>query len=87
MGAYVAKPEVDKDLVTHARWIELDNPEAAQRFLDAAFKSFEFLATFPEAGPKGRFKNERLKDIRFGFCPRHSIAGLSSIGSNTTSSQ
>lgn len=69
MGAYVAKPQVDEDLVAHARWIELDNPEAARRFLDAAFKSFEFLATFPEAGPKARFKNERLKDIRFWVLP------------------
>jgi toxin ParE1/3/4 len=69
VGAYVAKPQVDEDLVTHARWIELDNPEAAQRFLDAAFKSFEFLATFPEAGPKVRFKDERLKDVRFWVLP------------------
>jgi plasmid stabilization system protein ParE len=66
---YVARPQVDEDLVTHARWIELDNPDAARRFLETAFKSFEFLASFPEAGPKARFKHERLKDVRFWVLP------------------
>jgi len=66
---YVAKPEVDEDLVRHAKWIELDNPEAARRFLEAALKSFEFLASFPEAGPKASFKHERLKDVRFWVLP------------------
>ena len=69
MADYVAKPEVDEDLISHARWIELDNPDAAQRFLEAAFKSFEFLATFPNAGPKARFKHERLKEVRFWVLP------------------
>ena len=69
MAEYIAKPEVDEDLITHAKWIELDNPDAAQRFLEAAFKSFEFLANFPQAGPKARFKHERLKEVRFWVLP------------------
>ena len=69
MADYVAKPEVDEDLITHAKWIELDNPVAARRFLEAAFKSFEFLASFPEAGPKAQFKHDRLKEIRFWVLP------------------
>ena len=69
MGRYVAKPEVDEDLKRHADWIELDNPDAAFRFLDSVFRSFDFLARFPEAGPRARFKQERLKDVRFWVLP------------------
>jgi plasmid stabilization system protein ParE len=47
----------------------LDNPAAALRFLETAFKSFEFLAGFPEAGPKARLKHARVKDIRFWVLP------------------
>jgi plasmid stabilization system protein ParE len=65
VGHYLAKPTVDEDLLRNAKWIAPDNPDAAQRFLNTAFKSFDFLAGFPEAGPKARLKHERLKDIRF----------------------
>lgn len=50
MGGYVARPAVDEDLTRHAEWIASDNPEAARRFLDTAFKSFEFLALAPWPG-------------------------------------
>jgi len=69
MAGYIAKPRVDQDLIRNAGWIERDNPEAAVRFLDTAFKSFEFLARVPEAGIKARFRNERLKDVRFWVMP------------------
>ena len=69
MGRYLARPEVDEDLIRNAEWIKQDDPDAARRFLDSAFKSFEFLAGFPEAGPKARFKHERLKGIRFWVFP------------------
>ncbi|HWW01008.1 MAG TPA: type II toxin-antitoxin system RelE/ParE family toxin [Candidatus Acidoferrum sp.] len=69
MGYYVAKPAVDDDLMHHAEWIALDNPEAARRFLDAAFRSFEFLAKSPEAGPRARLKHARLRDVRFWVLP------------------
>jgi toxin ParE1/3/4 len=69
VGRYLAKPAVDEDLLQSAKWIALDNPDAAQRFLDTAFKSFEFLAGLPEAGPKARLKHIHLKDIRFWVLP------------------
>ncbi len=65
MGRYLARPEVDDDLTRDASWIERDNPEAARRFLDTAFRSFDFLARVPEAGMKAPFKHERLNDVRF----------------------
>jgi len=65
MGSYLAKPQVDEDLVHSALWIKHDNPVAAQKFLDRAFESFELLAQHPEAGPRARLKPERLKDVRF----------------------
>lgn len=69
MGSYVAKPAVDDDLIQHAEWIALDNPEAARRFLQTAFRSFEFLANSPEAGPTARLKHPRLRDVRFWVLP------------------
>ena len=69
MGRYLAKPAVDEDLVNQARWIALDNPEAAERFLDTAFKGFEFLARHPEAGPKARLKHPELEGVRFWVLP------------------
>jgi plasmid stabilization system protein ParE len=69
VGGYLARPAVDEDLSHSARWIALDNPDAARRFLDTAFKGFEFLAAFPEAGPTARLKPARLKDIRFWVLP------------------
>ena len=69
MDRYFAKPEVDADLMRSAEWIALDNPVSAEKFLDTAFKSFEFLARFPEAGPRARMKDRRLKDVRFWVLP------------------
>ena len=69
MGRYLAKPAVGDDLLHSAEWIALDNPDAARRFLDTAFKSFEFLAGFPEGGPRARLKHERLRNIRFWVLP------------------
>jgi plasmid stabilization system protein ParE len=69
VGGYLVQPAVDDDLVHSAEWIALDHPEAARRFIDTAFKSFDLLAKFPEAGPKARLKHERLQNIRFWVLP------------------
>ena len=69
MQPYLARPAVDEDLMASAEWIALDNPDAAQRFLDTAFKSFEFLAAHPETGPVARLKAPRLRDVRFWVLP------------------
>lgn len=40
------------DLQTAARYIRLDNPKAARAFLEAAYDTFEFLASHPGVGRK-----------------------------------
>ena len=66
MSGYRTTPKADNDLVEGARWIRADNPQAARRFLDAAF---DRLAEFPESGPLARFKNRKLAAVRFCVLP------------------
>ena len=69
MSGYRTTPKADDDLVEGARWIRADNPQAARRFLDAAFDAFDRLAEFPESGPPARFRNRRLAAVRFSVLP------------------
>ena len=69
MKGYRTTPKADEDLIEGARWIRADNPQAARRFLDAAFDAFDRLAEFPESGPVASFKNRRLANIRFWVLP------------------
>jgi plasmid stabilization system protein ParE len=66
---YKTRPRADEDLIEGARWICADNPDAARRFLDLAFETFERLAEFPESGPLARLKNRRLTGVRFCVLP------------------
>jgi len=65
VSGYRTMPKADADLIEGARWIRADNPQAARRFLDAAFDAFDRLAEFPESGPLARFKNSKLAGVRF----------------------
>lgn len=69
MSGYHTRPKADADLVDGARWIRADNPQAARRFLNAAFDAFQRLGDFPESGPLARFKSRRLAGVRFGVLP------------------
>ena len=69
MSGYRTTPRADEDLTEGARWIRADNPQAAWRFLDAAFDAFDRLAEFPESGPLARFKNRKLATVRFCVLP------------------
>ena len=69
MSAYRTTPKADEDLIEGARWIRADNPVAARRFLDTAFKTFERLGRFPESGPLTKLKPRRLSRIRFCVMP------------------
>jgi toxin ParE1/3/4 len=62
-------PSSDADLIEGARWIRADSPEAARRFLDAAFASFDRLARFPQSAPLARLKAQRLAGMRFSVMP------------------
>jgi plasmid stabilization system protein ParE len=66
---YKTRPRADEDLIEGARWIRADNPQAARRFLDLAFETFERLAEFPESGPLARLKSRRLVGVRFCVLP------------------
>ena len=69
MKGYRTRPKADQDLVASARWISADNPDAARRFLDAAFEAFERLAAFPDSGPPARLKPRQLAGVRFSVMP------------------
>jgi plasmid stabilization system protein ParE len=69
VNGYYTTPKADEDLIEGARWICADNPQAARRFLDAAFDAFDRLAEFPESSPLARFKNRKLAEVRFSVLP------------------
>ncbi len=45
--------------------IALDNPGAAERFLEAALRSFRTLCLHPELGPRYRSERKELAGLRF----------------------
>jgi toxin ParE1/3/4 len=45
-------------------WIALDNIDAADRFLEAAFGTLKELAQMPGIGRKRSFPHARLRDLR-----------------------
>ena len=69
MSGYLTTPRAEEDLIAGARWIRADNPQAARRFLDAAFQTFDRLAEYPEFGPQARLKHRKLTGIRFCVMP------------------
>ncbi len=62
---WIARPQVDEDLIAGRDFILPDNDRAARAFLDAAFTLFDRLAQFPEMGAQARLKNRKLKQLRF----------------------
>ncbi len=69
MSGYRTTSRADDDLIASARWILAENPQAARRFLDAAFTCFDRIAAFPEFCPRARLKHRRLAKIRFCVMP------------------
>jgi len=58
------KPQADRDINNQFEYIAKDNLEAAIRFYEAAFRSFDVLLTNPNIGPSRDFEDPVLKDIR-----------------------
>jgi len=50
--------------VQQARYIAQDNPDAADRFLDACEHTLEALAELPDVGAPRQFDNPALQGIR-----------------------
>jgi plasmid stabilization system protein ParE len=65
MGRYFLAPCVEDKLWGIWKFIAKDNPEAATRVVEAAYETFASLAATPGLGTPRRFRNPRLKGIRF----------------------
>jgi toxin ParE1/3/4 len=59
-----------QDLLEIWEFIASDNLDAADRVRDTIFRAFERIASMPELGPRPRFANPRLKNVRFWPVPR-----------------
>jgi toxin ParE1/3/4 len=64
MGNYSLDPCVEDELWEIWKYIAKDNPEAATGVVEAAYVTFESLATTPRLGALRRFRNLRLRGIR-----------------------
>lgn len=69
MGEFVLSPEALEDLDIIWVHIALDNPQAADRLIEASYRIFKNLADQPELGPRRRFPGNEPKGIRFFVIP------------------
>ncbi len=60
----IRSPQAKLDLVEQAVWIAADNLDAAERFLTAAERAFEELASLPSVGRERRFRSPELAGVR-----------------------
>jgi toxin ParE1/3/4 len=58
------RPQAQLDLADYATRIARENPEAAQRFLDAAQATVQTLLAMPEMGSPCQFQNPKLHGVR-----------------------
>ncbi|MEO5803270.1 MAG: type II toxin-antitoxin system RelE/ParE family toxin [Verrucomicrobiota bacterium] len=61
----IKRPAAKQDLVDCGSYIALDDPTAADNFIDAAEKAFEQLSKMPEMGPVLHPSNPRSQNMRF----------------------
>jgi len=64
MAKFILAPDVEVELMVIADRIAEDNPEAADRFIEAAYETFSKLAQVPGMGRPRRFRHSRLRDLR-----------------------
>ncbi len=64
MPDYFLDPCVEDELWGIWSFIALDNPAAATRVVEAAYGTFEKLASNPNMGRRRRFRSLRLRDVR-----------------------
>ena len=63
-GSVFVRPRAREDIIEQTLYIAEDNPDAADRFLDAVERAFEILADMPEMGNLRQFRHDRLLGIR-----------------------
>jgi toxin ParE1/3/4 len=64
MANCILSPDVEEELTAIAEYIAEDNPDAADRFIEAAYETFTKLALSPGIGRIRRFRASRLKHLR-----------------------
>ena len=65
MGSYILAPCIEGELWDIWEFIAQDNPDAATRVVEAAGETFKALAATPSLGVARKFRNSRLRDVRF----------------------
>jgi plasmid stabilization system protein ParE len=64
VAKFILAPCVEDELWIIWSFIARDNPDAADRVVEAAYETFKTLADKPSLGRSQKFGNRRLKDIR-----------------------
>jgi toxin ParE1/3/4 len=64
MAEFFLDPCVQDELWAIWEFIARDNPDAATRVVEAAFDTFNTLASAPTLGRPRKFRNPRLKGVR-----------------------
>ena len=64
MPEFRLDPCIEDELWGIWRFIAQDNPDAADRVLEAAYETFKKLATHPHLRQKRRFRDPKLRDLR-----------------------
>lgn len=57
-------PKAKQDLLEHVLYLAQDNPEVAERFIEATELAFEKLAQTPRMGAVQEFRSPKLNGIR-----------------------
>ena len=63
--SYHLTPKARADISAGYEWIDRDNPDAAEAFMEAVKHTCEQLGQFPEFGVLACFKAKRLEGVRF----------------------
>jgi toxin ParE1/3/4 len=64
MARLILAPEVEEELTAIAEYIADEDPDAADRFIEAAYETFTKLAQVPGMGRPRRFRASRLSTLR-----------------------
>lgn len=64
MAKFILSPDVEEELTAIAEYIAEDDPDAADRFIEAAYETFTKLAALSGMGRVRRFRASRLKNLR-----------------------
>lgn len=64
MAKFILSPAVEEELTAIAEYIAEHDPDAADRFIEAAYGTFTKLANQPGMGRARRFRASRLKNLR-----------------------